>query len=142
MRKRIVVVILLIFFILAGSAYAKDGQPLAAEDIVAKMTTELNLTNEQAKAVTPIVEKFMRKRQAYLESREGEFVTDQESIKLKMRKFQREENQELSEIFSEEQMQKLKEKERLKNGLNKDDINYAEGVGTSGLSGDAASIQF
>ncbi|GEM_PF-3155987 len=142
MKNKIIALLLVSFFVLAGTAYAKEQQPLTAEDVVAKMTTELNLTDEQVKAVAPIVRESILKRRAFLESVEGEFVTDKENIKLKMAKFQREENQKLSEILSEEQMQKLKEKQRLRRSLNKDDIDYAEGVGGTGFSTAGASMQF
>lgn len=142
MNNKIALCVLSIFFVLAGSAQAKDEQPLTAEDIVAKMTTELNLTQEQAKDVTPIVAETMRKRRAFLETVEGEFTTDKEMIKFKMRKFQKEENEKLSEILSEEQMQKLREKQRLRNSLNKDEIDYSEGVGSAGFNPSGASVQF
>ena len=54
--------VLIMFFFLAVSAYAKQQQPqhqLSADDIVAKMKVQLELTDKQVDEVKPIIENYL-----------------------------------------------------------------------------------
>ena len=57
--------VLIIFFFLVVSVYAKQKQPpqhlLSADDIVAKMKTQLELTDKQVVEVKPIIENYLAK---------------------------------------------------------------------------------
>ena len=65
--------IFIIFFFLMVSAYAKPQpppKPITADDIVAKMKIQLELTDQQAVAVKPIIENYMaREKQLKLEEK-------------------------------------------------------------------------
>ena len=64
MNKRSLSCLLLVFFLLAVSAYAKEKdagptKPLTADDIVAKMALQLGLTDQQALQVKPVIKNFI-----------------------------------------------------------------------------------
>jgi len=73
-QKRIIGVVILSLF-LALPAYAKTRQqaptkPITADDIVAKMKTQLGLTDEQAIEVKPIIEEHLaREKELKLEEK-------------------------------------------------------------------------
>ena len=66
MNKKQVVGVLIIFFFIAVFAYAKQKQQpqwqLSADDIVAKMKTQLELTDKQVDEVKPIIENYLAKQ--------------------------------------------------------------------------------
>ena len=73
MRTAIIVIIIL-FFTLASTVQAKPKsgpqQPLSVEEIVAKMKTQLVLTDQQVIAVKPIIEDFLaQEKQLRLEEK-------------------------------------------------------------------------
>jgi hypothetical protein len=56
--------VLIIFFFLAASAYAKPqppSKPITADDIVARMKIQLELTDQQAGEVKPIIADYLAK---------------------------------------------------------------------------------
>ena len=55
---------LLVLLLTAVPLFAQEEQPPSAEDIVSKMQSKLNLSQEQATAITPIIEKYTSKAQA------------------------------------------------------------------------------
>lgn len=59
------VVVLIISFFLAASAYAKPKdqaqKPVSIDDIIAKMQKQLGLTDQQAQEVKPIIEDHIAK---------------------------------------------------------------------------------
>jgi regulator of replication initiation timing len=63
MNKKQVIVVLIASFFLGASAYAKQKQEpqqqLSADDIVAKMKTQLGLTDKQLDGVKPIIEDYL-----------------------------------------------------------------------------------
>ena len=65
MNNKIIIGILIIFFFLAVSAYAKPKQEpqkqLTVDVIVAKMKTQLELTDKQVGEVKPIIENYLAK---------------------------------------------------------------------------------
>jgi len=67
MNKKQVVGVLIIFFFLVVSAYAKQKlqpqQQSRANDIVAKMKTQLELTDKQVDGVKPIIENYLAQEQ-------------------------------------------------------------------------------
>ncbi len=67
MNKKQVVGILIIFFFLVVSAYAKQKlqpqQQSRANDIVAKMKKQLELTDKQVDGVKPIIENYLLQEQ-------------------------------------------------------------------------------
>lgn len=68
MNKKQAAAALVIFFFIMVPAYAKTKQeqaakPLTADDIVAKMTFQLDLTDQQAQEVKPIIEDYLAQLQ-------------------------------------------------------------------------------
>ena len=75
MNNKVVVGVLIAFFFLMATSYAKDKQgpppkPLTTADIVAKMKQQLGLTDEQADEVKPIIENYLvQEKQLRLEEK-------------------------------------------------------------------------
>ena len=118
-----------VYFILAaclfwGAAAHAEDQKLRVDDVVMQMVKELDLTDEQGKAVKPIIKESMTERRDFLESLQQEAVISKETIKNTMLRIRREENEQLSKILSEEQMKKRIAKQRLKDSLNPDQMSY------------------
>jgi Spy/CpxP family protein refolding chaperone len=117
------VVALAVLLFLGGYVYAQEqsstqtqptapGQPavrkpLTADDMVQKMTTDLNLTQAQADAIKPIIEQSMAKRKALMETLKQQGA-DKDTIRSQMEPLNQEYNQQLSKILSQDQMDKLK----------------------------------
>jgi septal ring factor EnvC (AmiA/AmiB activator) len=78
-------------------------QPPSAADIVAKMQSKLNLTQDQVTAVTPIIEKYSSQREELWQSVK-DASKDKESIRSQMKQLKSDENQELSQFLSADQM--------------------------------------
>jgi len=86
----------------ALAVYAQE-QPPSADDIVAKMQTQLHLTADQVTAITPIVEKYTSKRQ---ELRQGveDGTVERSDMRAQMKQMKEDEKQELSSILSADQL--------------------------------------
>ena len=67
MNNKITTGILIVFFLLIVSAYAKPKEQshkqLTVDDIVAKMKLQLELTDQQVEGVKPIIENYLAKEQ-------------------------------------------------------------------------------
>lgn len=100
MRGKTVAGILVVLFFMAGSVYAQEQK--SADEIVQKMTTDLNLTPEQASSIKPIIEDNMAKRQELLNS-----TMDRSSIKGQMTQLKQEEEQKLSQVLTPDQATKM-----------------------------------
>ena len=88
-------------------AFAQE-KPLSADEIVSKMQSKLNLTQDQVTAVTPIVEKYSSKREGIRQSMENG-TADKDSIRSQMKQLKEDEGQELSQVLSAEQMSQWKQ---------------------------------
>ena len=118
-NKAIIGYLLVILLFLSISAYAQDeDQPTG--DILARMKTELNLSQTQADAVKPIVEEYTAKRHQIRESLEELGVTDKNIILSRMEQIREEESQKLSQILTPDQMKRWNSKQTLSDFLNKD----------------------
>jgi hypothetical protein len=100
-------VYLMILFFTAMPVFAQD-QPPSADDIVAKMQTQVHLTQDQVSAITPIIEKFASKRQ---ELRQGveDGTIERSDMRAQMKQMKTDENQELGQILSADQMGQWKQ---------------------------------
>ncbi len=129
--KKIVGYVLIILFISTASIYAQEPR-VSLNEIVAKMKTDLNLTDDQVEAVKPIVKESLIKRQAFLQSLEGQTIINKIMVKATLHKLRKEENEELSKVLTKEQMQKRIEKQNVKDSLNQDqtftDRDQEEGI--------------
>jgi hypothetical protein len=102
-------ILMAVLFFTTMPAFAQE-QPPSADDIVAKMQSKLNLTQDQVTAVTPIIEKYASKREALRQSAQD--GTDRDSLRSQMKQLKEDESQELAQVLSSgqisqwEQMQK------------------------------------
>ena len=87
---------------------SSEHQPPSTADIVAKMQSKLNLTQDQVTAVTPIVEKYSSKREGIRQSMENG-TADKDSIRSQMKQLKEDEGQELSQVLSAEQVSQWKQ---------------------------------
>jgi len=99
----------MILLITAIPVFAQDQpsgdehQPPSADEIVSKMQSKLNLTQDQVAAVTPIIEKYSSKRDDLRQSME-DGTADRDSIRSQMKQLKADEKQELSQVLSADQM--------------------------------------
>lgn len=98
MVRAILGLVLILFLMTPANAQEQKS----ADEIVQKMTTDLNLTPEQASAVKPIIEDNMAKRQELLNG-----TMDRSSIKDQMAQLRQEEEQKLGQVLNQDQMAKL-----------------------------------
>ena len=142
MKGKIIISVLILFFVSGLSAYANQERR-TLDDIVGRMQKELNLTDAQVEAIKPIIKENTEKRQEFFDSIAGETSSNKAEIKRNMRKFKEEMNEKLSKILSPEQMEKLKEKQNLRESLNKDQIDYSETIGAPiAINPEGGSMQF
>jgi hypothetical protein len=121
MRSKIIWYVLVILFFLAVSTYAQET--VSVNDIVAKMKKELNLTQQQADAVKPIIEENMAKREELRQSVQDQtMIVDRATIQSKIGQLDQDENQKLSQILTQAQMNKWVQKQKLKNAFNQDQM--------------------
>jgi len=78
-------------------------QPPSAEDIVSKMQSQLNLTQDQVSAITPIIEKYTSKREALKQGVE-DGTMERSDMRAQMKQLRVDEKQELSQILSADQL--------------------------------------
>jgi hypothetical protein len=122
MRSKIIRHVLVILFFLAVSAYAQETT--SVNDIVAKMKKELNLTQQQADAVKPIIEENMAKREELRQSVQDQaMIIGRVTIQSKIGQLDQDENQKLSQILTQDQMNKWIQKQKLRNAFNQDQMN-------------------
>ena len=128
-------------FLVASMAIAKEGQTLFG--LVNQMKQELGLSDEQVKQVLPIMKENILKRQEYIESLSGEPIRSDEQFKKFSRKLRRETNEQLKGVLTPEQMQKLKQKQNIRESLNKDVVDFSEGLDSGvSLNPQGGSFQF
>jgi hypothetical protein len=87
---------------------SEEHQPPSAEDIIAKMQSKLNLTQDQVNAITPIIEKYSSKREALRQSME-DGTADRDTIGSQMKQSKTDEKQELSQVLSADQMNQFEQ---------------------------------
>jgi len=123
---------LLVILLCSSISICAKEKPSNADDVITKMKIELNLTDEQALLIKPIIEESILKRQKFMHSTEAEPITNKALVKSTLLKFRKEENQELSKVLTQQQMDKRIEKQNLRDSLNRDQIftteNQDEGV--------------
>jgi Spy/CpxP family protein refolding chaperone len=113
---------LVVFLFLGGYVYAQaqsntqtqptvpeqpDAQkPLTIDEMVQRMKTNLDLTQEQADAIKPILEQNMAKRKALRETLRQQGV-DADTIRSQKDLLMQEQDQQLSKILTQSQIDKL-----------------------------------
>ena len=94
---------LMVLFFTTIPVFAQDQQPPSADDIVSKMQSKLNLTQDQVTAVLPIIEKYSSKREQFRQNME-DGTADRDSIRGQMKQLKEDEKQDLSQVLSSEQL--------------------------------------
>ncbi len=139
---RILSHLIVLILMFASWGIAKE-QSFNVNEVIAKMQKELNLTDQQAIDIKPILEENVAKCQAFLEIVQSEASIKKSDVKSTLKQFRQEENDKLSKVLSEEQMKKLINKQNVKDALNRDKINFAESLEQSSVMiGQGASLQF
>lgn len=109
MTMKIFYACLMVLFFTAMPVFAQDQspsdahQPPSTEEIVSKMQSRLNLTQDQVTAITPIIEKYSSQRDELRQSME-DGTGDSDSIHKQMKQLLADEKQELSQVLSADQL--------------------------------------
>jgi len=83
--------------------HAQGQESKTAADVVSKLKAQLSLTDDQVTTITPIIEKYIIKRQELRQSvQDG--TLDKGDMHTQFEQLREDENQELSQILSQDQM--------------------------------------
>ena len=107
----------------SGGHRASEEQPPSADEIIAKMKTQVNLTKGQYDALKPIIENNIIKRQQLMQDLKEKGITDKGIIKNTMEELGKEENQKLSQVLTKDQMDKWVSYQNYQKMLNQDRAN-------------------
>ena len=143
-RDKILISIFVLLFILGGilSATAEEQQSSGVDKIIAKMTTELNLTQEQAAAIKSILEEYRAKSEELSKYLDDEWDTDEAAKKDAMDKLHQEEDQKINQVLTQEQIDKFAQNEDIRQRLNHDKVNFADSQWGPPGSGEQVSPNF
>ncbi len=134
-------IFLVVLLILSFHVYA-DTSASNVHGVVTKMTKDLKLDDAQIIAVGPIVQKSIVKRKAYLDSNSDAMFSNKKEIKAAMLKFRDEEEAELSKVLTPAQMSKLIAKRQLRDTMNKDNVDFSEGLDGGTMTMQGPKMQF
>ena len=109
-----------------GGHRSSEEQLPSADDIIAKMKTQVNLTKEQYDALKPIIENNIIKRQQLMQDLKDKGITDKDIIKNTMEELGKEENQKLSQVLTKDQMDKWVSYQNYQKMLKQDQANSAQ----------------
>jgi hypothetical protein len=121
-------------------AQAQEKSP-SVDDRVAKMATELSLTDAQTQAVKPIIAEYITKRDKVLEEVEGEAIVDHAALRSTMTALKKDEYQKLGKVLSEDQLRRWVQRENLRAALNKGDMG-AQASDDTTFNLDGAAFKF
>ncbi len=111
--------ILIVIFSMAVSGHAQGYQQPSADDIIKKMKEQINLTDQEAGQVKPILESEVQQQQAIRAQAENQEI-DQETMRTQLRELRADTESQLSRYLSEEQMTQWKDYQRRLERLNGD----------------------
>ncbi len=109
--------ILIVIFSMAVSGHAQGYQQPSADDIIKKMKEQINLTDQEAGQVKPILESEVQQQQAIRAQAENQEI-DQETMRTQLRELRADTESQLSRYLSEEQMTQWKDYQRRLERLN------------------------
>lgn len=131
LNRRIWDLCLVMFFVISFSVFAQ-ADPSSVDDIVAKMTTELNLTQQQIDSVKPIIQQYKTARKQLIQSFRQQLLTDKDALKSQIDQLKTVERQKLGQILTQDQMNKWLEKENFNAMLNPDSVDDSGNSSSSG----------
>lgn len=114
--------LILALFLVVGVASISRADEFSS--IMSQMTKELKLTDDQVNGIKPIIKESIEKRQAYLQSLKSEIVVNKKQVRATMRALRNDENEKLSKILTQAQMDKLIQKQRVREQFNSDQIDF------------------
>ena len=133
---------LIMFLILSAPAFAQEIDVQTALDYkIDKMTKELKLTDAQVNGIRPIIKDYLIKRTSFLKDVGNQGIIDHVSVKSTLQGFKENEYQKLSQILSEDQMTKLKNKDQLMAAFNPDNVENTDDDDV-GLTANGANFKF
>jgi len=111
-------------FIIVSLTFAQEGQPPSppsASDIVAKMKQELNLSDEQASQVIPVIQEEIQEMQTIMEQARNQGVS-REAMLSQMESLHKNTESKLSQYLTEDQLTQWKNRRQQpsRRGGNKD----------------------
>ena len=106
-----------------------------ADTILARMKTQLNLTNAQVTAVKPIIKEYADRRQDIMRSPETILTPSKRRTRSQIKQLEEEENIKLSQILTPDQMKKWKQGENVKDFLNQDETGNTDRIPQTGGMG-------
>ena len=128
MKKIIVVALFLSLFAGSGLVFAEEPDS-SLDNVVARMKTELHLSDEQTVEVKNIFEDSMAKFEDFKASQEGQIVLDKEGARNTVQKIKDEEKVNLSKVLSADQMKEWARRQRIREHLNKEQLDFSESQG-------------
>lgn len=103
---------------MCGVGFAMADEAGHVSDTLRKMKKDLNLTEEQARRISPIIKEFQKSRRSYLEQAMAEPIINRSAIRIQMKEFKQNEQKALAAVLNEEQIQKWVAQENRKSRLN------------------------
>ena len=116
------------------SGHAQGYQAPSAEDIIKKMKEQINLTDEQANQVKPIIESDIQQQQAIRDQAKSQ-GTDRETVKTQLQALRNDTESKLSQYLSQDQMTQWKDYQRRREMLNGDQGSDSGSAGQGRKSG-------
>jgi len=100
-------ILLGVLIVLRGSPLSKQHrQARTPNDVIATMKLNLNLTEEQVRQITPIIEDHVQQRNAMMEQAKRQGFT-QEAIQTQVRALRQSTNSKLSQYLTQDQLKKM-----------------------------------
>ena len=109
--------ILIVIFSMAVSGHAQGYQQPSADDIIKKMKEQIDLTDQEASQVKPIIESDIQQKQAIKDQAESQ-GTDRETVKTQLKQLRKDTESQLSRYLSQEQIEQWENYQRRLERLN------------------------
>lgn len=119
MKNKIISYFFIIHFFLIVSAYAQEKSD--ADNVVAKMETVLNLTQQQVDLLKPIVKEYTARRHQIIQNFKEKGTFDKSVLYIKLKQLKEEENQKLGQVFTQVQMKQWIDHQILTQTINGDE---------------------
>ena len=107
----------------SGGRHRASEEQLSTDEIIAKMKTQVNLTQQQVDALKPIIENNIIRRQQLMQDLKKEGVTDKSIIQNTMEQLEKDKNQKIAQVLTKDQMDKWVSYQNYQKMLNQDRAN-------------------
>ena len=106
-----------------GGHRTSEEQPPSADEIIAKMKTQVNLTQQQVDALKPIIENNIIQRQQLMQDLKMEGVTDKSIRQNTREQLEKDKSQKMAQVLTKDQMDKWTSYQNYQKMLNQDRAN-------------------